>query len=232
MNIRQFRYSADNFAYLLYGDRSALAIDGGAAREILTFVNEQGLELIYVANTHGHGDHTVGNRDLLSGSRAALIDNRTLRDNGVVTLDGEKIDIYHTPGHTVDSLCFKVGGVMITGDTLFNGTVGNCFSGDLIGFYRSIKMLMEFSGDMVVYAGHDYIEESMRFARRLEPENKAIDDFLKKIDSPHIFSTLREERHVNPYLRFNDPDIITFLKQKKLPVETEIERWTSLMSVG
>lgn len=231
MKVRQFRYAADNFGYLLYGDRSALAIDGGAAKEMLAFVKARGLVLTHVANTHGHGDHTGGNRDLLAGSPAAFIDNRTLREQRALMLDGEKIDIFHTPGHTLDSVCFKAGGVMITGDTLFNGTVGNCFSGDLTAFHRSIKMLMAFSGDTVVYAGHDYVAESMRFARHLEPENTAIDPYLGKIDSHHVFSTLGEEMQVNPYLRFNAPGIIAFLEQKKLPAATEIERWTSLMQI-
>ena len=120
---------------------------------------------------------------------------------------------------------------MITGDTLFNGTVGNCFSGDLAGFYRSIKTLMKFPGDTRVYAGHDYVAESMRFARLLEPENTAINAYLKKIDPRHVFSNLQQELQVNPYLRFNAPGIIAFLEQKNLPVATEIERWTSLMGI-
>ena len=232
MNVRQFRYSADNFAYLLYGDRSAVAIDGGAAKEILAFVRARGLVLTHVANTHDHGDHTVGNRGLLAGSTAIFIDNRSLRENRFILLDGEKIDVCHTPGHTSESVCFKAGEMLISGDTLFNGTVGNCFSGDLDAFYRSIKMLMGFPADTLVYAGHDYVAESMRFARWLEPENAVIDDYLRKIDSRHVFSTLRQELQVNPYLRFNAPGIIAFLEQKKLPVATEIERWTSLMAVG
>ena len=231
MNIRQFRYSADNFGYLLYGDRFALAVDGGAAKEMLAFVKARKLVLTHVTNTHGHGDHTVGNRDLLAGSTATFIDNRSLLENRALALDGEKIDVFHTPGHTVDSVCFRAGGVMITGDTLFNGTVGNCFSGDLAAFYRSIKKLMGFPADTRIYAGHDYVAESMRFARRLEPENKAIDAYLQKIDSDHVFSTLQQELQVNPYLRFNAPGIVAVLEQKKLPAATEIERWTSLMGI-
>ena len=37
MGIRQFRYSSDNLGYLVYGNETALAIDGGAGRAILDF---------------------------------------------------------------------------------------------------------------------------------------------------------------------------------------------------
>ena len=70
MNIKQFRYSADNLGYLIYGKRSAMAIDGGAAGDMLNFVESNNLELHYVTNTHSHMDHTSGNAALLKGSGA------------------------------------------------------------------------------------------------------------------------------------------------------------------
>jgi len=68
MNIKQFRYAADNFSYLVYGQRFALAIDGGAVQEILTFVETHGLNLTDVTNTHSHPDHTAGTQELLDDS--------------------------------------------------------------------------------------------------------------------------------------------------------------------
>jgi hydroxyacylglutathione hydrolase len=68
-------------------------------------------------------------------------------------------------------------------------------------------------------------------ARYLEPENEAIKLFLEKYDPAHVFSTIKEERAINPYLRFNEPSIVSFLKQEGLPAETEIDRWNSLMSI-
>jgi hydroxyacylglutathione hydrolase len=120
---------------------------------------------------------------------------------------------------------------MVTGDTLFNGTVGNCFSGDLKGFYHSIKHLLSFPDETIVYAGHDYVTDSMVVAKRLEPENPDIDRFLTDYRPEHVLSTLAEERKINPYLRFNEPEIIAFLKQQGLPVGTEFERWESIMAI-
>ena len=231
MKIKQFRYSADNFGYLLYGRHSAMAIDGGAVDEMLTFIETRGLELEFITNTHKHADHTGGNSALIKRSTAVFIDNRSLPEKKFIELEREKIYVYPTPGHTDDSVCFHTESTLITGDTLFNGTVGNCYSGNLKGFYKSIKMLLAFPDDTVIYAGHDYVKDSMRFAKSLEPQNQEIDLFLKKYDPEHVFSILKEERRINPYLKFNDHQIIAFLDQKGLPVETELERWESLMSI-
>ncbi|MBW2544249.1 MAG: MBL fold metallo-hydrolase [Deltaproteobacteria bacterium] len=231
MHVRQFRYSADNFSYVLYGDRSALVVDGGAVKEICAFIKSRDLNLKLITNTHQHMDHTCGNSELIDQTRATFIDNRTLRSGQILELDNEKIEVYHTPGHTSDSICLRADNVIITGDTLFNGTIGNCFSGDLQGFYLSIKKLIALPDATIVYAGHDYVRDSLFLARHLEPENEDIGSFLEKYNPAHVFSTLEEERKINPYLRFNDPAIIAFLERSGLPVATELERWNSLMRI-
>ena len=232
MRVRQFRYAADNLGYILYTDQSAMAVDGGAAQEMCAFIESEGLKLAIITNTHDHMDHTFGNRDLIDRTGAPFIDNRTLLSGQTLELDGEKIEVYHTPGHSEDSICFRADNMVITGDTLFNGTIGNCFTGDLNGFYHSIKKLLALPDDTIVYAGHDYVRDSLAFARHLEPENEAIQAFLKKYNPEHVFSTMEEERAMNPYLRFNDPAIIALLERNGLPVATELERWNSLMRIG
>jgi len=231
MKVKQFRYSSDNLGYLIYGESSAIAIDGGAVKAILSFMELNGLQLKFVTNTHAHMDHTMGNKGLLAGSDAKYLDNKSLCKNGIIEIEGEKIGVYPTPGHTLDSVSFHLGNVLISGDTLFNGKVGRCFSGDLRGFYKSIKMIMALSGKTIIYAGHDYVEEYMGFAKELEPDNRHIDGFLKKYDPGHVWSTLDEEFKINPFLRFNDRKIISILEKRGLPVETEYERWESLMSL-
>ena len=165
LKIKQFRYSSDNLGYLLYSGKSALAIDGGAVEKMLTFAGDNGFKIEYVTNTHSHPDHTMGLKSLLAKSGALYLDHNALSAKGFIGLDGEKIKAYHTPGHTGDSVSFHAGNFLVTGDTLFNGTVGNCFSGDLFAFYNSIKKLLSFPMNTFVYAGHDYVEYSMSFAR-------------------------------------------------------------------
>jgi hydroxyacylglutathione hydrolase len=231
LKVKQFRYSADNLGYLIYGTEGGMAVDGGAADGILAFLGEHRITLKYVANTHDHQDHTVGNEALLAATNARLLSGADLPDGGQIALDGGKIRIIHTPGHTEDSRSLHTDKVLLGGDTLFNGTIGNCFSGDLEGFYHSIRKLMELPDETVVYAGHDYVKASMSFARRLEPGNRAIGAFLRHYDPKHVFSTLADERKINPYLRFNEPAMVELLAKLRLPRETEWERWRSLMSI-
>jgi hydroxyacylglutathione hydrolase len=231
LKVKQFRYGVDNLGYLIYGTESGMAVDGGAADEILVFLGEHRLTLKYVANTHDHRDHTIGNEALLAATPARLLSRADLPDGGQIALDGGKIRIIHTPGHTEESRSFHIDKVLLGGDTLFNGTIGNCFSGDLEGFYRSIRKLMELPDETVIYAWHDYVKSSMAFARRLEPGNRAIGAFLRRYDPKHVFSTLAEERRINPYLRFNEPAIVKLLAKLRLPRETDWERWHSLMSI-
>jgi hydroxyacylglutathione hydrolase len=230
LQLKQFRYGADNLGYVVYGDGNAMAIDGGAAAAILAFIKERDLSLVSVANTHHHQDHTSGNAALLARSRARLLTDKELRAERI-RLDEQEIRVIQTPGHTKDSLCFYTGQDLVAGDTLFKGTIGNCFSGDIEGFYRSIRELMALPDETVVYAGHDYVRDSMAFARRLEPKNSAIDAFLKRYDPNHVYSTIEQERKINPYFRFNEPGIIDLLAKLNLPRTTEWERWQSLMSI-
>lgn len=231
MNIRQFRYGADNLGYLLYGEKSALAVDGGDVSGMLDFINAQGLELKYVTNTHSHPDHTTGNRDLLEKSRAQFLDFNSLLKQRGIELDGENIEVFHTPGHTRDSVCFYCPPVLVSGDTLFNGKVGKCFTGDIDTFFNSIKTLIELPDSTIVYAGHDYVEEYMEFARQLEPDNPHIDTYLENYDPSNVCAILADEKNIDPFLRFNDEKIISILDKKGLSTETETDRWRSLMTL-
>lgn len=231
MKVKQFRYSHDNFGYLIHGQETAVAIDGGAVDAMLGFAEENDLRLVYVANTHDHQDHTMGTETLRDRSNAAYLNNRELRDAGRVQLEDQEIRVYHTPGHTGDSITFHVDDVLIAGDTLFNGTVGNCFTGDLKGFYDSIKTLIAFPDETVVYAGHDYVHDSIAFARHIDPDNADLDGFMARYDPDHVWSTLAEERKINPFLRFNEPTIVSYLEKLGLPVGSEFERWESVMSL-
>ena len=231
MKIRQFRYAADNLGYLIYGDQTAMAIDGGAFSDILAFVADNGLLLRYITNTHSHMDHTVGNQSLIDQTDARLLDFETLTKDGGLEIDGTPIRVYHTPGHTQDSICFYFDDVLISGDTLFNGKVGKCFTGDYEQFLASIKTLLKLPDATMVYAGHDYVEEYIAFIRALEPDNPHIDEYAAAYDPNHVGFSLGRERQVDPFLRFNDEKIIAILAGKGLPTDTESDRWRSLMSL-
>lgn len=230
LSIEQFRYG-DNLAYLLYGNTEAMAVDGGAWQEILSFLKKYNLTLKFVTNTHRHYDHTLGNDHLLKKTKARFLDCTTLIDHEKIMINGEPVVVYRTPGHSKDSICFHTGNNLITGDTLFNATVGNCFSGDLKGFFESIKRLTALPDDTRVFAGHNYVHDSLAFAQHLEPQNHDIEHFRQNHDPAFLYSTMAEERKINPYLRFNEAPILKLIKDYGLPHATEWERWQSLMAI-
>lgn len=230
LNIEQFRHG-DNLAYLVYGNTQAIAVDGVSWQKILSFLEKNNLILSAVANTHQHFDHTSGNNHLLKATKAELLTYASLTDGKEFNIDDEKITVYRTPGHTDDSVCFSAGNALLTGDTLFNATIGNCFSGNLKSFYLSIKRLMTLPNETIIFAGHDYVRDSVIFARRLEPDNKEIEKFWNSYNTECVYSTMAAERKINPYLRFNEEPIVNLLKKMNLPHDTEWERWQSLMSI-
>ena len=89
----------------------------------------------------------------------------------IVTRDGETFplgrytfEILHTPGHTPGSVCLRVmtpgegrGGVLLTGDTLFEDDCGRCDlpGGDYTVMLESLRRLAALEGDYDVYPGHD-----------------------------------------------------------------------------
>ncbi len=231
MKVKQFRYSQDNLGYLLYSNHLAIAIDGGAVQEISLYLKENTLELVFATNTHSHPDHTIGTGELIRKTGATFLNNEMLRKNRVIEVENEIIEVYHTPGHTSDSVSFHTGKYLLSGDTLFNGRAGKCFSGDLKGFHNSIKMIMDFPGETIIYSGHDYVEEYMAFAKKLEPDNTDIDNFLIKYRPDHVYSILEEEVRINPCLRFNDKKMVSIMKEKGFPVETEYDRWKAIMQI-
>ena len=178
-----------------------------------------------------HSDHTSGNRALLQQTEAEFLDCRKLTEMKKLAFGHEQIKVYQTPGHTMDSICLHLDTVLFTGDTLFNGTVGNCFSGDMRSFYDSLMLLKSLPYSTIIYAGHDYVRSSMAFARKMEPMNGNIDRYLERYDPQHVWSTLKDELLINPYLRFNEKSIVDVLDRRRLPVATAYEKWHSLMEI-
>lgn len=231
MEVHQFRYNGDNLSYLLVSGKEALAVDAGSVDAICTVVEEKGLALLGVTNTHDHPDHTQGNHEICRRLNVPLLDHLALARKGEFFLGDESLNIIATPGHSLDSVCFVGNGFILTGDTLFNGTVGNCFSGDLDAFFDSIVKILALDPATSVYAGHDYVREAIGFARSIEPENPFLGSFLEAYDPSLVVSTLEVEKKVNPYLRFDDPKMIALLEARGLPVTSSRVRWRSLMEV-
>jgi glyoxylase-like metal-dependent hydrolase (beta-lactamase superfamily II) len=115
------------------GAAGAVVIDPGPDDEphlgrILAAAQRRGVRVLHVLLTHGHLDHSAGARrlaELTSAPVRALDPSHTLGGEGlvegdVVEIDGLRLDVLGTPGHTGDSLCFLLAEqrAVLTGDTV------------------------------------------------------------------------------------------------------------------
>lgn len=107
----------------------------------LAFAAAQGMKITHVIDTHIHADHRSGGIALAEKTGApyclhesAQVDFgfQPLKDGQELELGNTRIKVLHTPGHTPESVCLLVTDLrrgpdpwfILTGDTLFVGTVG------------------------------------------------------------------------------------------------------------
>ena len=159
-----------NFSYLVSDEatRRAVLIDpSGDVGPMIEAIRREGLDLAYVLNTHGHADHTSGNRAVVAATGARVAAHRACRvpkdleldDGAALEVGSLRIEVIHTPGHTPDGVCLLVGGKLFTGDTLFVGECGrtDISGGDASSMYDSLfGKLLELPDETEVYPGHDY----------------------------------------------------------------------------
>lgn len=169
MITEQFNAGGDrNFAYIIADPKwkvAAIIDPASAPRELHEYLEDWGLELHYIFNTHRHEDHTAGNEMLrkLTGRHAVAygdveeITQVKLGHGSRLPLGEYEIEILHTPGHTSDSICIYCEGAVFTGDTLFVGKIGGTKTEEEArAEYDSLhERLMILPDDTVVYPGHD-----------------------------------------------------------------------------
>jgi glyoxylase-like metal-dependent hydrolase (beta-lactamase superfamily II)/rhodanese-related sulfurtransferase len=121
-----------------------------------------------VLETHLHADHLMLNRAAKQAlgvplimhrdSPSPLID-RHVEGGDTIELGGERILVLHTPGHTPDSVCYRIEGAVLTGDTLLIGGSGRTDfpGGDAGRQYDAVTgVLFTLPDETVVWPGHDY----------------------------------------------------------------------------
>ena len=122
----------------------------------------------YILLTHNHMDHLGALTQLHPSLKVPLaahaLDSENLPDTPDILLnDGDKLsvgdlklEVFHTPGHTPGSLCFKVGRYLLSGDTLFTGGPGRTRTpADLRQIIESITgKILILADDTLIYPGH------------------------------------------------------------------------------
>ncbi len=133
--------------------KKGIVIDPGDDTEIILHtVEENGLSIEYIINTHGHFDHVGGNSHIKEVTGADILihkidapwlsqvkasacvwglqmDNsppadRFLKDGDTVSVGNLNFKVLHTPGHSEGGISLLTDGNVFVGDTLFAGSVG------------------------------------------------------------------------------------------------------------
>ena len=226
----------DKYSYLIIDDNSnsACVVDPGEAKPIVDYLKNKNIKLRYILNTHHHFDHIGGNEYLKKKFGSIVVGfkkdiNRIpeidilLEDNQIWKAENFEAKIIHIPGHTSGHICFHFfqEKLVFTGDTLFSLGCGRIFEGTYKEMFESLNKIKSLPEETKVYCGHEYTLSNLKFCIKYNPENrnlkKKAENIKKKIDNglPTIPSTIKDELECNIFLRANDLESFSKLRDLK-----------------
>jgi glyoxylase-like metal-dependent hydrolase (beta-lactamase superfamily II) len=162
--------------YIVTIDDKDLIIDPGMGAT--QWVIDNTTNPIAILNTHGHFDHVWSNAQLKSklnipiycpkddcfmleddpfeqGTPSSIADFKVEHDESI-TLDGIHIKFHFFPGHTPGCSAIQIKNTLFAGDFIFQGSIGRVdfpYSNPN-DMKESIKKVLNFKDDLVVYTGH------------------------------------------------------------------------------
>jgi len=218
----------DNFGLLIHDPATGAtaAIDAPEAAPVEAALKMTGWRLTDILVTHHHGDHTAGIGELkahhkcrvvaprIEAQRIAHVDETVGQGDTVKVgaLEGRVID---TPGHTAGhiSYFFPADKLAFVGDTLFSIGCGRVIEGNPEMMWRSLAKLRDLPDDTSFYCGHEYTQANIRFAKTIEPDNKALAARAEEVakltaaGKPTIPATIAAEKAANPFLRADNAEL-------------------------
>lgn len=179
-------YAANCYIVYSENTKDGIVVDpGGDADHILETIEKNKLNINHIILTHGHGDHIGGVMELKNALNvnvmiheedAEMLRNgeinlsttmamgsveiepdKLLKDGDIIKFGDLEAEVIHTPGHTKGGICLKIEDILITGDTLFAGSIGrtDLSGGNYETIISSIKeKLMVLSDNIEVFPGH------------------------------------------------------------------------------
>lgn len=225
-----------NFNYVVACGETgeALAIDPLDYEKCLDAAKKEGWNITQILNTHEHLDHTGGNEPMVRKTGARILAHKNAGDKiagmarglgaGDVVTVGKtvELEVLDTPGHTMSHVCLlshTERPALFCGDTLFNAGAGNCHhGGHPAELYKTFsEQLAKLPPSVLIYPGHDYMENNLRFTLNREPDNKNAREMLDKLtgQDPNgaYVTTLDVERRINTFFRLTSPTVIAQLRE-------------------
>ncbi|OCT45162.1 putative hydroxyacylglutathione hydrolase [Cladophialophora carrionii] len=216
--------SSNNYAYLVSDDetKDAVIIDPANPPEVLPVLEEKSksLKLTAIINTHHHWDHAGGNKKILdafpnirviAGKDSEAVSKTP--SHGSTFSIGKNIQVtaLHTPCHTQDSICWYMEDkatddrVVFTGDTLFIGGCGKFFEGNGTEMNKALnEILAALPDDTKVFPGHEYTKSNVKFLKKVDGENEAVQRLEKFADENKETQgkfTIGQEKAHNAFMR-------------------------------
>lgn len=198
------------YTYILADETTREAILIDTVKECndrdLKLIEELGLKVAYLLETHIHADHVTGVKKIkkVTGAKFALGKGAQhpqadilFDDKGECFFGNYKITALATPGHTKSCTTYACEKMLFTGDALFIRGCGRTDfqGGDAAELYESVhQKIFSQPDDMLVYPGHDYqgrtvstVGEEKHFNPRLKRGNSLKDfcDIMNNLNLPY-----------------------------------------------
>ncbi|MGB0919969.1 MAG: hydroxyacylglutathione hydrolase [Alphaproteobacteria bacterium] len=218
---------SDNYLFLAYDRAEGVCaiIDPADADPVEARLQERGLKLTHILNTHHHMDHVGANLTLKDRHGLTIVGPAADRDRipgiDVALSDGEtyllgshEAKVFDVPGHTRGHIAywFAADHAAFVGDTLFALGCGRLFEGTPKQMWASLNKLMALPPDTKVYCAHEYTQSNAAFALTVDPDNEVLQARARAITEarergePTVPTTIGIELETNPFLR---PDSAT-----------------------
>lgn len=205
-------------------------------------IKSENLTLQAILTTHHHADHAGGNPFWTARFPSAAVYGGDKRISNITNLvqDGDSLELpsfgkircIKTPGHTSGHVCFYLSEqrAVFTGDCLFLGGCGRMFEGTAAEMLKSLDKLGELPDDTLVYCGHEYTLNNLKFATTVEQKNEHITKYLLNLEQrasmegfeslTTIPGTIGNEKLVNPFMRTRNEALQTTLGTLGNPEKT------------
>jgi len=219
----------DNYVWIIEHNDTCIVVDPGDAKPVIAHLKQNDLIPDAVIITHKHWDHVTGIPELKSAFPTAKLHGPVhekivqrdvdVKDGDVLDLAGLQWQVKHLPGHTLDLVAYYVTdesgqGHVFSGDCLFACGCGYMFEGNPEQFQSSLDWLMNLPHNTIIYPTHEYTLANINFALHVEPNNLQLiarqEDCqeLRSEGIPTVPTTVAKERATNPFVRWDQPDIV------------------------
>lgn len=134
----------------------------------INLIEELGLKIKYVLDTHVHADHITGasairnqlhSKYVVGAGSALECADILIKDGDSLNFGSFQIDALATPGHTDSCMSFYIDNMVFTGDTLLVRGCGRTDfqQGSVEKLYNSIhQKIYNLPPNTLVYPAHDY----------------------------------------------------------------------------